>query len=1242
MNMNTFEKRHRQQSLHMGLLMVLLLCSSTRAQYGGGSGTPEEPYLIYTAEQLNEIDRHAEDMDKCFRLAADIDLSGYDGSDFRIIGKESGSFSGIFDGNGKAVRHFTYTPIPGQGGVGLFAALDRARIQDLLLVDPHIGGDESIVGALVGYSKYATLERCAVRGGSVQGRQDVGALVGRNDGYVVQCAASTEVTGKTSVGGLVGYSRYGSVSNSYALGAVAATSHVGGLVGQNGWQSTVAYCYSAGLVQGQTSVGGLLGTGAPLAAVDHCFWDVETSGQATSAGGTGKTTLEMWMGGTYVGWGAEGMWTIEEGADYPRLAWECRPGGPLTTPSFPSMLGRGTPEEPYLIHTADEFILIGLFPYEWDKHYRLMSDIDLSQYSPSDADLIGRGVRYPSYAVKCFTGVFDGNGKRILNFTRVQTDDRPYQQHVGLFGCVGDGEIRDVVLVDPNVNMIADAVGGLVGRIESGAKITRCRVEGGTISGRGQVGGLIGESYLGTVTGCDVRCAVSGTSSVGGVVGSNRGDITTCVFEGQVFATEGHLGGLTGSNAGTISWSMVSADVVGAPYCGQPAADPATRDVDPMPTATHVGGMVGDNMGNVLYCGAAGRVSGNEIVGGLVGDNNGTVADCFSTSEVCGRSFVGGLTGQNGVNNWDVVFRGRVYDGYASGPVYGTDVVGGLAGYNDHWGTIARSFSSGLVTGTTEVGGLVGRDRDGEVLRSFWDTDSSGCSVSAGGTGRTTTEMYDPNTYLDAGWLFVEAPDGPDYHWAEPQEGGYPILWWQLSTWPELPAFSGGTGTPNDPYLLATAEDLIRIGANPRLMSAHFMLLDDVDLTGIDMPAIGNSVCPFVGVFEGNKKSIRQLRLARSDQWYVGLFSYVCDGEIRDVRLVSPDVEAPGCHEVGALVGRLSGGTVSGCDVVQGRVNAYERVGLLIGSARGMVAECHADGDVTGSSTSGGLAGVNSGTLSHCSAAGTISGGSFSGGLVGVNDLYGRLDHCSAESTVRGSVHVGGLAGRNNSPTTITDCHARGVVSGSSFVGGLLGSSKSSIPWPRESAEIARCHADTTTDGLEAVGGLVGHAGYPSVVLECFAKGSVVGDRDVGGLVGRADCVVSMCYAHAAVDGHSNVGGLTGENRRIVQGCYSTGYVSGEASVGGLVGSHLSVTDLESCLWDVQTSHQPDSVGSGPPEPEGATGRTTAEMWTARTFIDAGWDFVDETENGTDDIWWILEGQDYPRLWWERGGEPPL
>jgi hypothetical protein len=41
-------------------------------------------------------------------------------------------------------------------------------------------------------------------------------------------------------------------------------------------------------------------------------------------------------------------------------------------------------------------------------------------------------------------------------------------------------------------------------------------------------------------------------------------------------------------------------------------------------------------------------------------------------------------------------------------------------------------------------------------------------------------------------------------------------------------------------------------------------------------------------------------------------------------------------------------------------------------------------------------------------------------------------------------------------------------------------------------------------------------------------------------------------------------------------------------------------------------------------------------MMDVQTYLAAGWDFVGETANGTEDIWWILEGQDYPRLSWER------
>ena len=89
---------------------------------------------------------------------------------------------------------------------------------------------------------------------------------------------------------------------------------------------------------------------------------------------------------------------------------------------------------------------------------------------------------------------------------------------------------------------------------------------------------------------------------------------------------------------------------------------------------------------------------------------------------------------------------------------------------------------------------------------------------------------------------------------------------------------------------------------------------------------------------------------------------------------------------------------------------------------------------------------------------------------------------------------------------------------------------------------------------------------------------------------------------------------------------YSAVSVSGDSLVGGLVGCNY-VGSITTGFWDTQIS--------GPATSAGGTGKTMSEMQTASTFLEAGWDFVDETANGTEDIWWILEGQGYPRLWWE-------
>jgi len=68
---------------------------------------------------------------------------------------------------------------------------------------------------------------------------------------------------------------------------------------------------------------------------------------------------------------------------------------------------------------------------------------------------------------------------------------------------------------------------------------------------------------------------------------------------------------------------------------------------------------------------------------------------------------------------------------------------------------------------------------------------------------------------------------------------------------------------------------------------------------------------------------------------------------------------------------------------------------------------------------------------------------------------------------------------------------------------------------------------------------------------------------------------------------------------------------------------------------DPVLQHQCGSQQEGASGCDDSFGLTTDEMQTAGTFLEAGRDFLDETVNGTEDIWWILDGRDYPRLAWE-------
>ena len=731
--------------------------------------------------------------------------------------------------------------------------------------------------------------------------------------------------------------------------------------------------------------------------------------------------------------------------------------------------GMGEPNDPYQIATAEDLILLGDDSEDYDKHFIMTADIDMNPDLPGrkvfDRAVIGVNWETP------FTGVFDGNSHIILNFSNISAETND----IGLFGyvCGENAKIQDLGLIDPHIAG-KNSIGSLVADLENGI-ITGCYIEGGSVSGHWDVGGLVG-SNGGIITDCRSTASVTGAASVGGLVGwSYEGStISNCCATGSVHASS-ILGGLVGG-IGPILIGF-SGPVIITNCC-------ATGDVS---GTDHVGGLLGWDFwdGLITNCYATGNVEGETKVGGLVGEHGSldTIVHCYATGSVSGSLDVGGLIGRNG---------GRVVECYSTGAVNGNDNVGGLMGY---------SYSSVSATG------------------SFWDIETSGQATSAGGEGKTTAELQDPRTFMEVGWDFVGQPDGPHDIWAEPQEEGYPILWWQLSPLPELP-FSGGTGGPTDPYLISTPIELNSIGHNPRLMGAHFRLMNDIHLTDIDFFVIGSYIFPFTGVFDGNGNNISHFSHTSTDTYYIGLFNYVKgeNAEIRSLGLIDPNIDARTGDNVGSLVGCLSGGTITGCYVQGGSVSGDSGIGGLVGSNwDGLITNCHVDG-----------------------------------------------------GSVLGDRSVGGLAG-----------------------------------------------------------------GCSGIITDCYSNNCVSGNDTIGGLVGWNGDAITNCYATGSVEGGTEVGGLVGDNYRRgkVSNCYATGRVSGNDNVGGLVGTNTNYWGNEGVVvksfWDTQTSGQATSAGG--------EGKTTAEMQTVSTFLEAGWDFVHETVNGTEDIWWILEDQSYPRLWWQYG-----
>ena len=168
-------------------------------------------------------------------------------------------FSAVLAGNGNTIANL-YIDRPGDadtGSTGLFGfAGSESHIDGIgLLAVDVLGGDN--VGGLVGQNEGTVTDSHSQ--GNVRGLNNVGGLVGLQYGAVSGSHSSGEVSGSTNVGGLIGkIGGASAVTVSYSTAFVTGLDVVGGLAGVN-YAGPIVQCYATGRVKGRGSIGGLVG-----------------------------------------------------------------------------------------------------------------------------------------------------------------------------------------------------------------------------------------------------------------------------------------------------------------------------------------------------------------------------------------------------------------------------------------------------------------------------------------------------------------------------------------------------------------------------------------------------------------------------------------------------------------------------------------------------------------------------------------------------------------------------------------------------------------------------------------------------------------------------------------------------------------------------------------------------------------------------------------------------------------------
>ncbi len=802
-------------------------------------------------------------------------------------------------------------------------------------------------------------------------------------------------------------------------------------------------------------------------------------------------------------------------------------------------------------------------------HYAFGSNIDAT---PTSSWNSGAGFAPLGNSSSEFTGTFEGLGHTIANLFI----NLPTTSYVGLFGAGSSAAvIRNVGLLGGSVTGFG-WVGGLMG-LNSGGTVNNT-YNTGSVSGSGYVGGLVGFSAGGSISNSHATGNVNGSSNaggLGGLVGESSGTISNSYATGNV--SGGIIsGGLVGSNyaGGVISNSYATGNVNGSQFAG---------------------GLVGANYGSINNTHATGNVNGSSYVGGLIGGGkqNSTVSNSYATGAVTGTgNFIGGLMG---------IDEGSAIHSYATGTVSGANYVGGAVGAASS--TLTNVYATGSVTGSgSYVGGLVGELLGGSISNSdATGRVSGGSGYGFGGlvgfslngtisnsyaTGAVSGYGYVGGLVGQNGQTSTGSPGQITNSYATGSvSGSYGVgglvgfnaqgsIGTSYATGHVTATVAGTTGglvgITNDPPLTLVSNGFWNVTTTGQATSAGGVGLSTAQmLTAANFAGFTFTTTP--GATGNNWVMVDANGTLNNAGGAAGatfpmLASEYSTSIINAHQLQLMAMNAGASYTLAQNIDATATG--NGTDVwsSQGFAPIGNPTTHFTGTFDGLG---HSISNLTinrPTANDVGLFGYGGPTAVIRNVGligGSVSGANYVGGLVGAN--YGSINNSSTSGSVTGAGGgVGGLVGINFNGGAISNSYATGNVTGS--VGG----------------------ANYSTGGLAG-------ANFGSV-SNSYATGLVLGSSYVGGLVGFNGGSINTSYATGGNRGTIGIGGLVGDNNGTISNSYSTGAVSGNSNLGGLVGG-FNDGMVNSSFWDMSSSHLSTSAGG--------IGMTTANMQTQANFTSA-------------------------------------